>query len=81
MVAPALSDELRNISTAVFLFLDWDASRERLVRTAVEAGCAVRVVLVRNGRCHSDPAEAESWTGPARKLRDDEIREGRVDRL
>ncbi len=49
LIAPALADELGNISAVVCVLLDWDASREHLVRTAQEAGCSVRVVVVRQG--------------------------------
>ena len=48
VVAPALADELANISTVVCVFLDWDASREGLVRAAREAGCSVRAFIVRD---------------------------------
>ncbi|MDQ1256382.1 MAG: hypothetical protein QG656_978, partial [Candidatus Hydrogenedentes bacterium] len=49
VVTPALGDELANISTVLCVFLDWDASRETLVRTAVESGCSVKVFIVRDG--------------------------------
>jgi uncharacterized protein (DUF58 family) len=48
-VAPALADELTNISTVVGVLLDWDASRRQLVRTAVEMGCSVKILIVRDG--------------------------------
>lgn len=49
LIAPALADELGNISAVVCVLLDWDASRELLVRTAREAGCSVKVIVVRQG--------------------------------
>lgn len=48
-VAPALADELTNISTVVGVFLDWDDSRRELVRTALEHGCCVKIFIVRDG--------------------------------
>jgi uncharacterized protein (DUF58 family) len=48
-VAPALADELTNISTVIGVFLDWDASRRQLARTAVEMGCSVKILIVRDG--------------------------------
>lgn len=47
-ILPALVDELGNISTAVFVFLDWDDTRRTLVRRALEAGCEVKVFVVRD---------------------------------
>ncbi|MBI5094785.1 MAG: DUF58 domain-containing protein [Candidatus Hydrogenedentes bacterium] len=48
-VTPALSEELSSISSVVFVLLDWDAERANLVRAAAEAGCSVKVVVVRDG--------------------------------
>ena len=49
VVTPALADELSSISTVIVVLLDWDAAREDLVRTAVESGCAVKILIVRDG--------------------------------
>lgn len=49
VVTPALADELANVSCVLGVFLDWDASREGLARAAVEAGCSVKVFIVRDG--------------------------------
>jgi uncharacterized protein (DUF58 family) len=48
-VTPALADELGSISTVLFVFLDWDASRRDMVRMANECGCETKVYLVRDG--------------------------------
>ena len=48
-VAPALADELSNISTVIGVFLDWDESRQQLVRAAIERGCAVKIIVVKDG--------------------------------
>lgn len=47
-VAPALADELANISTVICVLLDWDEARMQLVRAAQEAGCSVKILLVRD---------------------------------
>jgi uncharacterized protein (DUF58 family) len=71
-VAPALVDELSTISTAIFVFLDWDRSREQLVRTALDAGCSVKVFLVRDGDASLPPEGADliewgvQWYSPER---------------
>ncbi len=44
-----LVDELANVSTAVCVFLDWDDIRRRLVRSIVESGCELKVLIVRDG--------------------------------
>jgi uncharacterized protein (DUF58 family) len=48
-VTPRLIGELASISSVVCVFLDWDASRQQLVRAALEAGCHVKVLIVRDG--------------------------------
>lgn len=45
-VAPALVAELDNISTVLFVMLNWTPARRDLVRQAAEAGCAVKVYVV-----------------------------------
>jgi uncharacterized protein (DUF58 family) len=48
-LGPALINELAQISTVVCVFLDWDQPRQQLVRAAREAGCHVKVIVVREG--------------------------------
>lgn len=48
-LGPALLDELRQISTVVGIFLNWDGQRRQLVQAAVEAGSRVRILIVRDG--------------------------------
>lgn len=48
-IAPALVDELAQISTAVCIFLDWDETRRRLAQTIVEAGCELKRIIIRDG--------------------------------
>lgn len=49
IITPVLSDELGKISTVIFVFLDWDATRREMLRTAVECGCTGRVFIVNEG--------------------------------
>jgi uncharacterized protein (DUF58 family) len=49
VVTPALTDELANISSVICVLLDWDASREALVRAATDCGCSVKVIVLREG--------------------------------
>ena len=46
-VTPAVADELTSITTAICVFLDWDNSREELTRTIIEAGCQLKLIIVR----------------------------------
>ncbi|MDD2714279.1 MAG: DUF58 domain-containing protein [Candidatus Wallbacteria bacterium] len=47
---PRLSEELKGVSSLIFVFLAWDDERRKLVRAALESGCAVRVFVV--GEAH-----------------------------
>lgn len=47
-VTPAVADELTSITTTICVFLDWDDSREELARTIVEAGCQLKLIIVRD---------------------------------
>ncbi|MCX7047217.1 MAG: DUF58 domain-containing protein [Candidatus Sumerlaeota bacterium] len=48
-LAPALSEELNNISTAICVFLDWDKTRQEFARAIAEAGCSLKIIVVREG--------------------------------
>jgi len=58
-VTPALVEELHNISSVIFVLLDWDDDRRRLVRSAEEAGCRTKVLIVRD-----DPTTQPLAMGP-----------------
>jgi uncharacterized protein (DUF58 family) len=47
-LAPAILDELASLSSAVLVLLDWDDSRRRLARAVIEAGCSLKVLIVRD---------------------------------
>jgi len=50
----------------VCIFLDWDDERERLVRAAAEAGCQVKIVVVREGATTKPLGGAEEWAASVR---------------
>jgi len=80
-VVPALAEELANISTVICVLLDWDQTRRALVRRAVEAGCATKVLVVaRDGRAPNVAAD-EDWAGPIRVVSPAEVNEGGIDLL
>ena len=53
-IAPAFVSELSNITTVVFILLDWDPARESFVRHALECGAAVRNIIVRSTETTAD---------------------------
>ncbi|MBX3179806.1 MAG: DUF58 domain-containing protein [Candidatus Hydrogenedentes bacterium] len=80
-LAPALLDELNNISTVICVFMDWDETREHLVRAAAEAGCSLKVIVVREGE-PSRPLDAlHAWTRHVRQVTPDAVRRGGVEEL
>jgi uncharacterized protein (DUF58 family) len=80
-LAPALADELNNISTVVCVLLDWDDTREHLVRTAREAGCEVRVLIVRNGDTTRPYAGLDAQYGRFTHIAPEDVRRGGLERL
>ncbi len=75
-IAPTLLNELANISTAIFVFLDWDETRERLVKTAMQSGCSVKVYIVR-GKTTTLPLErAEHLVGQVILFTPEEVGRG-----
>ncbi|TWU43810.1 hypothetical protein Q31b_13420 [Novipirellula aureliae] len=77
-VSPAISEELNNISTVIGVFLDWDASRAQLARTAAERGCRVVIYVVRDGET-SEPIEFDE--GRVIQIQTDAIRSGGIESL
>ncbi len=80
-LAPALVDELSNISTVVCVFLNWDEGREHLVRAAAEAGCSIKVVVVREGETTLPLDALHAWTSHVRQVTPAAVRNGGVDAL
>ena len=77
-VAPALADELSNISTVICVFLDWDTTRRELARTAVERGCSVKILIVRDGET-TEPIDFDE--GQIVPLTTSQVRDGGIEVL
>lgn len=77
-VAPALVNELGNISTVVFVFLDWDKSRRQLVRYAEEAGCETKTFIVKN---KETTEHTRHDMGPISVFNSETIQSGGIDLL
>ncbi|MBN1516775.1 DUF58 domain-containing protein [Candidatus Sumerlaeota bacterium] len=80
-IAPPLAEELGNITTMIGVFLDWDETREQLVRAAVEAGCSVKLIVVRNSKTTRPLDQALEFTQDVRQLSADEIERGALESL
>ncbi len=80
-ITPALTAELHSTSAAIFLLLDWDDSRENLVRMTVEAGCSVRVIIITDKKTTKDFHNAETWAGDIVVLTPEMVSQGAIDRL
>ncbi len=61
------------------VFLDWDETRERLVRTAAGLGTAVKVFIVREGEPSVDPAPYEGLVGGITRISPEDERRGMED--
>jgi uncharacterized protein (DUF58 family) len=75
-VAPALADELKNISAVVCVLLDWDRARQGLARAAAEAGCAVKILVVREGPTSEPLENAREIADSVVTLTPKEVRDG-----
>ena len=80
VLAPAVIDEIRQISTAVFILLDWDEEREAFIRRLWSLGVAVKIIVVRDADPRLDPAGVEFGAGSIQCLSPLDV-EGGVERL
>ena len=78
MLAPAMADEFTSISTLICVMLDWDRPRRRFARAAVEAGCATKIIVVRDTPVTHPPEGDENWAGPITVCRPDDVAAGKV---
>jgi uncharacterized protein (DUF58 family) len=79
-VTPALADELGNLSSVICVLLDWDADRARLIRTAAEVGCSVKVVIIRDGAT-TQPWSSADLGGAISQYSPQTIRAGGIEQL
>lgn len=63
-LGPSISEQLHRISAAVCIFLDWDEPRREMIRLMAEAGCNLKIVIVRDGPTTEpiDAAQADAVT-------------------
>ena len=77
-IAPAITEELTSITTSICVLLDWDKSRELLARTIIEAGCRLKLIIVRNG---DTTLPLPGDFGDVTMLSVEQIEQGCLDRL
>lgn len=78
-IAPAIADELANISTAICVFLDWDERRRRLAQTILDSGCRLKMLIVRDART-SEPFNEQDLVDVSR-FTIEQIRAGGIEKL
>ena len=75
-ITPALSSEFSNISTLICLFLDWDESREKLVKAAMENGAGTKIIIVRDTPTTIPLANAQALSDSVVQVTTAEILDG-----
>lgn len=48
-ISPAVLESMESISLAICVLLDWNDSREQLAQRILEAGCGLKIIIVRDG--------------------------------
>ncbi len=76
-ITPRLSEELANMSTVICIFLDWDTTREQLVRAAIERGCNLKAIILRDGPTTEPTDKLNAWADSVDVLSPEDIHEGR----
>jgi uncharacterized protein (DUF58 family) len=77
-LSPVVDEELQTVSTAVCVLLDWNEPRRQLADRILEAGCALKVLIVREGET-TLPLEAPG--GEIARYTPAQIRQGRIRHL
>lgn len=80
-IAPVLADELANITTVIYVLLDWDSTRENFVRSAIEAGCKTKVLIVHDGETRENFAHAEDWAGAIFHFTPEQVKSGGIESI
>lgn len=77
-LSPVVDEELQTVSTAVCVLLDWDEPRRQLADRILEAGCALKVLIVRE-RATTLPISAAE--GNFAQYSPQQVREGKIREL
>jgi len=75
-LGPAIAEAITQISTAVFVLLDWDEDRERFVQSIRNLGVAAKVLVVRERPSTLDPHTFAGDAGPILTVTPQEVEQG-----
>ena len=76
-LSSVVDQELQNVSTAVCVLLDWDEPRRQLAERILEAGCALKIMIVRESptTLAADAADTHVTQYTPQQVREGTIRE------
>lgn len=57
VIEPQIGELLSRISTVICVFLDWNETRRDFVQHMLQHGAAVKVIILRDGKCSINPAD------------------------
>src|SRR5690606_38839942 len=77
-LSPVVDEELQTVSTVVCVLLDWNEPRRQLADRILEAGCALKGLIVREGET---TLALEAPGGEIAQYTPAQIREGRIRQL
>jgi uncharacterized protein (DUF58 family) len=77
-LSPVVDEELQTVSTAVCVLLDWNEPRRQLADRILEAGCALKVLIVRDTQT-TLPLDAPG--GEIAQYTPEQVREGWIHQL
>lgn len=63
-IEPELLENLSRITTVICVMLNWDQTRRAFVQRLARHGAAVKVIVVREGKCDLDPTLDGDSSGP-----------------
>ncbi len=71
--------ELGSTSSVVFILMDWNSSRENLVKSALEHGCMVKIILIGDGKFTTDYRGVAELAGAVFEVTPEMVRLGTLD--
>ena len=74
-----LVKELGNTSSVVFILMDWNDSREQLVKSALEHGCMVKIILIGEGKYSKDYRQYGELVGAVYDITPEMVKLGKLD--
>ena len=63
ILEPEIAENLAQINTVIFLFLDWDETRRAFVERLEQSGAGLKIIIVRDEPCTIDPTKEAQYSG------------------